>query len=56
MLRYAEEDIVFDEIEEQIFVQIEGDMLFSIDQIKELIALNSGGDCSQRGRLYQWLE
>ena len=36
-LRYAEDDIVFDKVEGQVFVQIEQDMLFSIDQIKELI-------------------
>lgn len=40
-LRYAEDDIVFDKVEGQVFVQIEQDMLFSIDQIKELIVLNS---------------
>lgn len=40
-LGYAEDDIVFDKVEGQIFVQIEEDMLFSIDQIKELIVLNS---------------
>jgi len=40
-LRYAEDDIVFDKVEGQVFVQIVQDMLFSIDQIKELIVLNS---------------
>ena len=47
-LGYAEEDIVFDDIEGQIFVQIEGDMLFSINQIKSLLALKSQDDQKQR--------
>lgn len=48
ILGYAEEDIEFDDVEGQIFVQIEQDMLFSIDQIKELIALNNPDAQKQR--------
>lgn len=47
-LGYTEEEILFDEVDGQVFVQIQEDMLFSIDQIKELITLNTSYAQKQR--------
>ena len=47
-LGYTEEEIVFDEVDGQVFVQIQEDMLFSIDQIKEQITLSTSYAQKQR--------